>query len=107
LRLGRTVVADSVNPLCLTRDAWCDVAVRAGAIFVEVLVICSDPIEHRHRVETRTTDIAGFTLPTWQEVLTREFKPWRREHIVIDTAGQTVEQSMAELRAALPAHRQS
>jgi predicted kinase len=105
LRLGRTVVADSVNPLRVTRDAWRDVAVRAGVIFVEVLVVCSDPIEHRHRVETRTTDIAGFTLPTWQEVLTREFEPWRREHVVIDTAGRTVEQSMAALRAALPGQR--
>jgi predicted kinase len=107
LRLGRTVVADSVNPLGVTRDAWRDAAVRAGVIFVEVLVVCSDPIEHRHRVETRTTDIAGFTLPTWQEVLAREFEPWGREHVVIDTAGRTVEQSMATLRAALPAHRQS
>jgi predicted kinase len=107
LRLGRTVVADSVNPLRVTRDAWRDVAVRAGVIFVEVLVVCSDPIEHRRRVETRTTDIVGFTLPTWQDVLRREFEPWRRDHVVIDTAAQTVEQSMAALRAALPAYRQS
>src|SRR3984893_13289185 len=38
LRLGKTVVADSVNPLSLTRDAWRDAAVRTGVIFVEVLV---------------------------------------------------------------------
>ena len=29
LRIGRTVVADSVNPLRLTRDAWLNVAKRA------------------------------------------------------------------------------
>jgi predicted kinase len=29
LRIGRTVIADSVNPLQLTRDAWLDVARRA------------------------------------------------------------------------------
>jgi predicted kinase len=39
LRLGRTVIADSMSPLRLTRDAWRDVAVRAGVIFVEVLVV--------------------------------------------------------------------
>src|ERR1035438_4354136 len=38
LRLGRTVVADSVNPLAVTRDAWLEVAARVqvGAIEVEV-----------------------------------------------------------------------
>lgn len=30
LRLGRDVVADSVNPLTVTRQAWRDVAKRAG-----------------------------------------------------------------------------
>jgi predicted kinase len=107
LRLGRTVVADSVNPLRVTRDAWRDVAKRAGAVLVEVLVVCSDPVEHRHRVETRKTDIAGLGLPTWQDILTREFEPWDREHVVIDTAGHTVEQSLAALQAALSMHRQS
>lgn len=107
LRLGRTVVADSVNPLRITRDAWRDVAKRAGVIFVEVLVVCCDPIVHRHRVETRKTEIAGLTLPTWQDVLTREFEPWDREHVVIDTAGQTVEQSMAALQATVLARRRS
>jgi DNA polymerase III delta prime subunit len=29
LRIGRTVIADSVNPLRLTRDAWVNVAKRA------------------------------------------------------------------------------
>ncbi len=47
LRLGRTVVADSVNPLALTRDAWREVAELAGASCVEVEVTCTDPAEHR------------------------------------------------------------
>jgi predicted kinase len=36
LRLGRNVIADSVNPLQLTRDAWICVAGRAGASAIEV-----------------------------------------------------------------------
>jgi predicted kinase len=36
LRLGRTVVADSVNSVRVTRDAWLDVARRAGVRAVEV-----------------------------------------------------------------------
>src|SRR5437899_133164 len=54
LRLGRTVVADSVNPLQVTRDAWIGVANRAQVKAVEVEIICSDAGEHRRRVESRT-----------------------------------------------------
>src|SRR3984957_3726631 len=34
LRLGKTVVADSVDPLAATRNAWVDVANRSGVVFV-------------------------------------------------------------------------
>src|SRR5262245_54564192 len=50
LRLGRVVIADSVNPWAQTRDAWLDVARRASVRAFEVEVICSDPNEHRRRV---------------------------------------------------------
>ena len=49
LRLGRTVVADSVNPLQFTRDAWREVGRRAQAITAEIEVTCSDSREHRER----------------------------------------------------------
>jgi hypothetical protein len=71
------------------------------------LVICSDQAEHRRRVETRKTDVVGGRLVTWQDALTREFEPWDQEHVVIDTAGQTVEESFAALQAALSEHRES
>jgi predicted kinase len=102
LRLGRTVIADSVNPLQLTRDAWVGVAERAGVNAVEVEITCSNPEQHRWRVETRIADIDGLRPPTWQEVVAREYQPWNREHIVIDTAGRSVAESVKELREALP-----
>ncbi|MCX6626075.1 MAG: AAA family ATPase, partial [Candidatus Solibacter sp.] len=101
LRIGRTVIADSVNPLQLTREAWVAVANRVRVRAMEIEVKCSDAGEHRRRVETRTSDIAGLELPTWKEVVGREYHPWDREHLVIDTAGQTVEQSVAAIREAL------
>jgi len=94
LRIGRTVIADSVNPISITRDAWLGVALRANVAFVEVEVICSDCAEHRRRVERRTTDICGLTLPTWQEVVDREYHPWARDHVVIDTVGQSADRSL-------------
>ena len=50
LSLGLTVVeADSVNSLTVTRDAWIEVAKTTGTAFVEIEVICSDPVEHRRK----------------------------------------------------------
>ena len=102
LRLGRTVIADSVNPIQQTRDAWIGVAHRAQVRAAEVEVICSDPQQHRQRVETRSADISGLRLPTWEEVVSREYEPWERQHIVIDTTGRSVAESVKELREALP-----
>ena len=97
LRLGSSVVADSVNPLTITREAWKGVARQAQVADVEIEVVCSDPGEHRRRVESRQTDIPGLKLPRWQEVLDREYDEWVTEHIVLDTAGQTIDESIAAL----------
>jgi predicted kinase len=102
LRLGLTVIADSVNPIRLSRDAWIAVAHRARARAAEVEVICSDPRLHRQRVETRSVDIPGLQPPTWEEVVAREYEPWEREHIIVDTAGRSGAQSVEELREVLP-----
>jgi predicted kinase len=101
LRIGRKVIADSVNPLRVTREAWVGVAKRAGVRAVEIEVECSDVEEHRRRVETRSSDIAGFELPTWEDVAGREYDPWDREHLVIDTAGRTVAQNVDAIRRVL------
>jgi predicted kinase len=102
LRIGRTVVADSVNPLLITRDAWRKVGQDAQVDTIEIEVICSDAQEHRSRVETRLPDISGLRLPTWQEVISREYHPWNRKHMVIDTANRTVAQNIEILRETLP-----
>jgi predicted kinase len=101
LRLGRTVIADSVNPLAVTRDAWVAVASRAHVSEIEIEVTCTDTKEHRQRVERRTTDISGLRPPTWQEVITRDYESWNRERMVIDTAGQSVEENVKALVGAL------
>src|SRR6516225_3657248 len=90
LRIGRTVVADSVNPIKLTRDAWVAVANAARVPFLEVEVKCLDREEHRRRVRERIIDIPGLNPPTWEDVASREYHEWDREHLVVDTTGQTV-----------------
>jgi adenylylsulfate kinase-like enzyme len=46
LRLGGIVVADSVNPLTITRDAWRNVAAMATSAIFEIEVVCSDADQH-------------------------------------------------------------
>ncbi|WP_244180120.1 AAA family ATPase [Amycolatopsis pretoriensis] len=82
---GVDVVAECVNPLRLTRNAWQAV----GSRVLEVELVCSDPREHRARVEGRVADIPGLTLPTWRDVVEREYEPWDRDHLIVDTAVAT------------------
>lgn len=93
LRLGHTVIGDSVNPLQITRTAWRSAAERAAVSAVEIEVVCSDRLEHRRRIETRDADMPV----TWDEVVARNYEPWIGDRISIDTAGQEIAQSFATL----------
>jgi predicted kinase len=104
LALGRSVVADSCNPIELTRREWERTALDVGARYVNIEVVCSDATEHRRRVETRATSVMGLALPTWENVVTREYHPWSVARIVVDTSRETptrsIDRLLAELRAA-------
>ena len=100
LRLGLTVIADCVNPWPLTRSEWRSVADRAGVGAIEVEIICSDADEHRRRVESRRADLPGHRLPTWAEVLERDYRAWQGQRLVIDTAGRDVEDCVHEILLA-------
>ena len=101
LRLGRRVVGDSVNPWPLTRAAWQDVARRAGVPSLDVEIVCSDRAVHRDRVERRVADIPGHVLPSWDEVVNRDYRPWEGERLQIDTASVPVEEAVRLIRATM------
>jgi predicted kinase len=101
LRLGRDVIADSVNPWMLTRNAWRDAGLRVGAQVVEVETLCTDIEEHRRRIETRANDVPGLVLPDWRAVIGRDYHPWDRDHLTIDTASRSVAACVELVRAAL------
>ena len=88
LRLGRTVIADSVNPIQITRDAWLQVAKRAGTRAIEVEVVCSDKAEHRRRAETRLTDVEGLVKPSWDEIVNRTYDDWGGRQILHSDNGR-------------------
>jgi predicted kinase len=91
LRLGRAVVADCVNPVLASREGWRQTAMLSSARIAEIEVICSDLALHRQRAEARASDIAGLTLPTWQDIVGRHYEPWDRDHLVLDTADDSIE----------------
>ena len=101
LALGLDVIVECVNPLAVTRDGWVGTAERAGAAIVEVELICSDPAVHRDRVEGRPSDVDGLRKPTWAEVRTREYEPWVRERVVLDTATMPVAGAVDVLTAKM------
>lgn len=101
LSLGHSVVADCVNPVLESRSAWQAVATSAVVPLINLHLICSDAVEHRHRLESRQVDIPGLAVPTWQSVLSHEYQPWHPAPLCIDTAGQSMAQSIEAVRTAL------
>ena len=108
---GRDVVADAVNSVAPARDGWVALAARTGAELRFVEVICSDPAEHRRRVQTRGPEMPGHHVPTWEQVQRRRCEPWPPElsgRLVVDNLGDPalhVARIMRELPAQLPGSR--
>jgi predicted kinase len=98
LGIGGAVVVECVNPLKVTRDAWKSVADQREGWLLDVELVCSDPAEHRSRVENRSVDVPGLTLPSWQQVLDREYEQWDRDRLVIDTAVVSAEEAVETIR---------
>ena len=51
LKNGLSVIADSVDPIEITRKAWRQVAKDSTAQYIEIEIICSNKTEHRQRLE--------------------------------------------------------
>ena len=93
---GLSVIADSVNPIQLTRRAWREVASNRRIDFLEIEIICSSKAEHRQRLESRPSRAPGKRVLTWEDVLNREYEPWEG-CIVFDTVGEAPEESQLRL----------
>ena len=106
LRIGMSVVADSCNPIELTRREWEQVAMETRAQSINIEVICSDTHAHRKRVDTRISTVPGLRLPTWEEVEAREYHDWTMNRIVIDTSRkremECIDQLLSELSRREP-----
>jgi hypothetical protein len=52
-------------------------------------------------VETRKADIKDLRLPTWEEVVSREYEPWNEEVLVIDTAKASSAEAIGKILSSL------
>jgi predicted kinase len=103
LRAGVSVIADSCNPLDSTRREWEQVALAAGAPYANIEVVCSDARQHRNRVDTRVATVPGLRLPTWDDVVAREYHAWTAARLIVETSGRPEQESVDELLAELRA----
>lgn len=101
ITIGNNVVTDAVNPIAITRDAWKQIATETQCTLIQVEIICTDLKEHQHRVETRAVSLPQIKLPTWSEVIERDYEIWHDADIIIDTAGRSVAKSSSELMQAI------
>ncbi len=86
LRAGQSVVIDAVNAAVEARRQWRELAARAGVRLVEIEIICSDPAEHRRRLESRHRGLTEVAEPTWDSLGPRreDLAAWNEPPLVID-----------------------
>ena len=105
LELGARVVVDLVNPLPVTRAMWRELTADLGVSLVVLECGLDDEVEHRRRVEARDPDLPGQDLPTWDDVVRREYVPWDEDRdgprVRIDTtdAGAALDRAREALGA--------
>ncbi|MEL7109685.1 MAG: AAA family ATPase [Pseudomonadota bacterium] len=107
LKLGHSVIADTVNPVPDSRRLWADAASASQARLINIEIICSDLEEHKSRVETRPADIDGHPLPSWARVQSREYHPWTSVDVRLDSSVLSVEESVARILAYIGRIQQS
>lgn len=86
LVLRQWLVADCVNPLTVTREAWRRVAISTASPLLEVEIVCSHLAEHQRRVEGREADIQGLARLTWDAVIRHSYEAWTTDRLIVDSA---------------------
>lgn len=103
-RGGAHLRVDLVDPLPETRRLWSSLAAETGAPLTVLECVLPDEPEHRRRVQARVPDLFGQTVPSWPEVVGREYVPWDEVRDGPRTEVDTTDEGRA-LRVALEALR--
>lgn len=100
LRLGQSLILDSVATTERIREEWRQIACRHRAPFLAIECVCSDRVVHRSRLEGRIRNIPGWPELTWDHVeeVRGRYEPWQEEHLVLDTMRPLEDNRAAALR---------
>lgn len=79
LNLGHSVIIDCVNPIHETRKMFLNLAQRTNAVLFQFELKTHDLNLHRKRVEERKVDIPNQKLPSWNDVLARDYNLWNEK----------------------------
>jgi predicted kinase len=87
LRLGVSVILDSVATYTNVRATWRALAAHYQAGFCVIECICSDETLWRQRLLSRRRDIPGWPELDWSDVedVRRRFVPWTNERLIVDS----------------------
>lgn len=87
LKLGHTVILDSVVGIEPIRQQWRKLAETYEADWTVIECICSDETVHHQRLLRRKRGIPSWYELTWAEVARVKgyFVPWSEERLVIDS----------------------
>jgi len=97
LRLGQSVILDSVAGSQNIRSTWRQLSEQYGADWRVIECICSDESVHRARLKGRKRDIPGWHELEWSEVerVKQYYLPWEGERLVLDMV-QPFEENLAQ-----------
>jgi predicted kinase len=86
LRLGQSVILDSVAASRTIRSTWRQLSDQYGAQYCVIECICSDEALHRSRLQGRERNIPGWHELEWSEVerVKQYYLPWEGERLVLD-----------------------
>ena len=86
LRLGQSVILDSVAGSRTIRETWRQLSEQYRADWRVIECICSDESLHRARLQDRQRNIPGWHELEWSEVerVKQYYLPWEGECLVLD-----------------------
>lgn len=76
LKVGNSVIIDSVNPLHLTRRMFILISKEIKVKLFQFELRVRNILLHKKRVEKRQSDILNLKIPEWKDVLSREYDEW-------------------------------
>lgn len=99
LRLGQSVILDSVAGSQNIRNTWHQLSEQYGAHWRVIECICLDEFLHRARLQDRKRNIPGWHELEWLEVerVKRSYLPWEGERLVLDMS-DALEQNLVKAR---------